>query len=130
MDHDGTGSISVSELGALLEKMDVRLSSHELADVIERYDENDDGQLGFEEFSQIVSLQISEADIEKAFRSVDADGSGRISKAEMLGLLTSIGADPTLQMTVLAHLPPSGCDLNGFRAMVESEVRPHSLPRV
>lgn len=54
MDADASGFISVSELRSSLEGLGEVLSAQEIEDIFNEFDADKDGQLGYEEFVQIM----------------------------------------------------------------------------
>ncbi len=93
-DHDGNGSISLSELRLAMQKLGQYPSDAELKVMIKRVDVNHDGSIDFNEFVQLMSL-VSPSNPEKelwdAFNRIDADGSGYIDKDELKALMKSLG---------------------------------------
>lgn len=57
-DKDKTGSIPTDVVGTILELLGHTLSEEELEDVIDEYDEDESGQLEFNEFVQLASNYV------------------------------------------------------------------------
>lgn len=94
-DTDGNGSISVDELGALMKKMGKEATEAELKDMIHDIDVNNDGEIQFEEFLLLFTRSKANAtpddDLKQAFAVFDADGNGKISRAELKRVMEMLG---------------------------------------
>jgi hypothetical protein len=47
-DSDGNGYISPKEIGMVMRQVDIDMTDHEIDEVIERIDKNNDGKIGFD----------------------------------------------------------------------------------
>ena len=91
-DKDNSNSIDSSEVLCLMKDMglDTLLKTDEktfLASYFEKYDQNNDGVLNFEEFKQameIVAPNFGAAELKGAFHASDTDGSGGVDKDEFM----------------------------------------------
>lgn len=73
VEWDDSGSISVDELEQLLETVGMKISPEELKQMIGELDQNNDGEINFQEFydkmSSRVQVPYTPDDIEKAFKA-------------------------------------------------------------
>ena len=74
-DSDGNGSLSADELKAQAEERRAERMARMQERMIDRADENDDGEISFDEMKR--------APMDKMFDRVDADDSGSLSKEEL-----------------------------------------------
>jgi len=58
IDADGSGSIAMSEIQALLQKTNQHLSETEIGELLHGIDANGDRELDFEEFKELMTFQI------------------------------------------------------------------------
>uniref|UniRef100_A0A182SCS8 EF-hand domain-containing protein n=1 Tax=Anopheles maculatus TaxID=74869 RepID=A0A182SCS8_9DIPT len=108
-DKEKTGSISTDVVGTILELLGHKLSEEELEDVIEEYDEDESGQLEFDEFVALASNYVEpeedydalRKELREVFMMYDKDGKfvafgssfivGKNEFFEMKSLLTRKG---------------------------------------
>jgi len=117
-DKNGSGTLSVREIAPLLEQLKLtprnRVEQEELADLINRADEDGSGQIEFSEFqdfcqsieeklnrlrfedelARALAMEFSAAqlrDMRWAFDSLDADASGKLQAEELCECLTLMG---------------------------------------
>jgi len=88
-DEDGSGSISVEELGSVMRSLGQNPTSVELRDLIKEVDIDRSGTIDFEEFK---SLMISrqgdrESRLKLAFSVFDKDNTGHITAEEMRNVM-------------------------------------------
>ena len=67
-DKEKTGSIPTDVVGTILELLGHKLSEEELDEVIEEYDEDESGQLEFEEFVALASNYVEPEEDYEALR--------------------------------------------------------------
>ena len=98
-DRDGSGTIDMSELPAVLRAMGFAPSNAECQRIMRLYDENKDSTLGLAEFRVLVAAEgkrlpeatPSDAEMFSAFEAFDEDGSGTVSVEELLSALQASG---------------------------------------
>jgi len=96
-DVDGSGAVSVDELGSVMKKLngDEPFPDEEVRGLVKKYDADNSGQINFNEFCELMLEKLNEAaakgpsaeEVEARLRSLwmryDRDASGRISKEEV-----------------------------------------------
>jgi len=95
-DIDGDGFITRSELVSFLEKAGNSLSEEQVQEMMEKQDENDDGQISYQEFMKmmqpIIFHKTKDDDLmRETFSSFDLDGDGFITKAEIVTFMARMG---------------------------------------
>lgn len=98
-DDDGSGSVDVSELAAVLKEFGVTPLPGVLEENIAEVDVDGSGQLDVKEFIQVLELQKSRdgftkseiEEFQKAFKKFDRDRSGEVSASELIGILGWLG---------------------------------------
>lgn len=78
-DTDGNGSLSADELAAQAEARNAERAAERRAAMIERMDENDDGELSLEE----MQAARNASPMDRMFDRLDADNDGALSEAEL-----------------------------------------------
>mmetsp|Transcript_6389 Transcript_6389/g.13797 ORF Transcript_6389/g.13797 Transcript_6389/m.13797 type:complete len:152 (+) Transcript_6389:46-501(+) len=72
VDTDRGGSISVDELGSLMDTLGIRTTPEELKLMVQEIDSNGNGEIDFEEFVQVMSRKVNADytadEVKKAFR--------------------------------------------------------------
>lgn len=79
---DKHGTIATECVGEILETLDVKLTEDELDDVIDEFDEDESGELDFEEFIELakryiepeVDFDMLRKELREAFMLYDKDG--------------------------------------------------------
>ena len=102
-DKDGEGTISVEEMGNVKRSLGLNSSKFytdaELQDLVNEFDVDGDGQIGFEEFLILMARKMKESnteeDIRETFQVFDKDGNGFISAAELWQVMTIVGKNLT-----------------------------------
>ncbi|XP_076437513.1 uncharacterized protein LOC143276732 [Babylonia areolata] len=96
-DVDNEGHLSKLELAKVCQKSGCQASLEEIADWFMELDENDDGKVSKQEFLDALDKldpeEVTEADLMSAFKKLDADGSGYITREELQQVVQSMGQD-------------------------------------
>ena len=94
-DTDGSGAISVDELGKALSALGQQYTTAELQKMIAAVDNDQNGEIQLDEFMNLMASRMSPADAEKelreAFIMFDSDGSGFIDAKELQGVMEKLG---------------------------------------
>eukprot|EP00239_Pterosperma_sp_CCMP1384_P004154 CAMPEP_0197858312 /NCGR_PEP_ID=MMETSP1438-20131217/32028_1 /TAXON_ID=1461541 /ORGANISM="Pterosperma sp., Strain CCMP1384" /LENGTH=149 /DNA_ID=CAMNT_0043474433 /DNA_START=142 /DNA_END=588 /DNA_ORIENTATION=- len=95
-DGDGSGSIDLEELAALLRSTGLNPTLPEVETLMEELDEDNSGTLCFQEFVEMWYRQAAHAcnDLDLfalAFKFFDKDGNGQISSDEFKSIVCNIG---------------------------------------
>lgn len=93
-DINQNGKITWTELSELLYSLELILSEEDLKEMINEFDENGDGQLGFEEFILLITSKINDSETEEelieAFKTFDKDNIGYCTIGEFVQILKSV----------------------------------------
>ena len=98
-DKDGNGSITTKELGTVMRSLGQNLSEAEIKEMIDIVDEDKNGTIDFQEFLNLMARKMKiinkEEELLDAFRILDKDGNGKISKYELRYIImsTNFGID-------------------------------------
>jgi len=115
VDTDQSGYIDKDELAAVLQKLGGVVNDEEIDKCYKELDENDDGQIDFEEFSKwyLKSENRIEADVQQLFNKFDHDNNGYIEIDELENLVKACqGDDPNAT-------PPSSDDVENARKILD-----------
>ncbi|KAF4671481.1 Calcium binding protein [Perkinsus chesapeaki] len=99
VDTDRGGSISIEELGTLMDTLGVKVTPEELEIMVAEIDENGNGEIDFEEFVQVMSRKTSADhspdEVKSAFKLFAAPEApdGTISLKDLEDALTNYGRD-------------------------------------
>ena len=92
-DKDGNGSITTKELGRVMRSLGQNLSEGEIKEVIDEVDEDRNGIIDFQEFLSLMARKMKIIDKEDelidAFKVLDFNGTGKISKYELRYIILS-----------------------------------------
>jgi len=92
-DKDGDGHVTPKELRIVLQTLGQNPTMELINEMITEVDLDNNGEIEFEEFCVLMCKNMKEADdldtLKEAFRLLDSDGSGEISKVELKALLHS-----------------------------------------
>ncbi len=95
MDFDGSGSITVMELGEIMRKLGVKPSEAELQEMIAEVSQDDSGVIEFPEFLKLFSSKMKDPDIEddliEAFKVFDDHNKGLLPTKKLKHVLMSFG---------------------------------------
>jgi Ca2+-binding EF-hand superfamily protein len=88
-DTDGSGAISVEELGKVMRSLGQNPNSTELRDLIKEVDIDRSGSIDFEEFKALMVARQGDRQsrLKLAFSAFDPDNSGRITADEMRSVM-------------------------------------------
>ncbi|XP_049290857.1 troponin C, isoallergen Bla g 6.0101-like [Anopheles funestus] len=102
-DIEKKGSISLEVIGTIMDLLGYALSEEELKEVMEDYDEDESGQIEFEEFIELASnyvepeedYDVLRAELREVFMLYDKDGTGFIPVNAFKAILRELdGAVP------------------------------------
>ena len=92
-DKDGNGSITTKELGTVMRSLGQNLSESEIKEIIDEVDEDKNGTIDFQEFLSLMARKMKIIDKEDelidAFKTLDLDGTGKISKYQLRYIILS-----------------------------------------
>ena len=92
-DKDGNGSITTKELGTVMRSLGQNLSESEIKEIIDEVDEDKNGTIDFQEFLSLMARKMKIIDKEDelidAFKVLDLNGNGKISKYELRYIILS-----------------------------------------
>lgn len=85
IDHDKSGTISVSELGSAIQRIESRTPSEaDIREIMATVDTDNSGMIDFEEFVKMMGTRTDPyEEMKAAFAAFDEDGSGTISADEV-----------------------------------------------
>ncbi|XP_059616245.1 calmodulin-A-like isoform X3 [Phlebotomus argentipes] len=94
-DKDEDGTITMAELGVVMRSLGQRPTETELRDMVNEVDQDGNGTIEFNEFLQMMSKKIKNADgedeLREAFRVFDKNNDGLISSSELRHVMTNLG---------------------------------------
>ncbi|KAK9696251.1 EF-hand domain pair [Popillia japonica] len=94
-DKDEDGTITMAELGVVMRSLGQRPTETELRDMVNEVDQDGNGTIEFNEFLQMMSKKMKDADgeeeLREAFRVFDKNNDGLISSNELRHVMTSLG---------------------------------------
>eukprot|EP00475_Leptophrys_vorax_P017087 TRINITY_DN2361_c0_g1_i1.p1 TRINITY_DN2361_c0_g1~~TRINITY_DN2361_c0_g1_i1.p1 ORF type:complete len:530 (-),score=131.07 TRINITY_DN2361_c0_g1_i1:1349-2938(-) len=99
VDSDNSGFLETAEIVRILMvalDVDEETAWSEAKDVFSEFDNNDDGVISVEEFSQVVlrgALGLDQSRVRSAFRILDRNGDGMLSKEEIVSVLVQDDAE-------------------------------------
>merc|ERR1712225_230603 len=116
-DKKRTGSIPLSDMGAVLRSLGQNPTEAELQALMEEVDKDKSGTIEFDEFVDLMartnkSNDQMEEEIKNAFLTFDADNSGYITREELVETLTTMG-DPVDEETINGMIAEADLDGDG-----------------
>merc|ERR1712093_822286 len=116
-DKKRTGSIPIGDMGTVLRSLGQNPTEAELAALMEEVDKDKSGTIEFEEFVDLMARtnkthEQMEEEIKNAFLTFDADGSGFITREELVETLTTMG-DPVDEETINGMIAEADLDGDG-----------------
>eukprot|EP01084_Bolivina_argentea_P226759 382995_1 len=112
VDTDQSGYIDKNELKTVLQKLSGEVTEEEVDNCYKQLDENNDGQIDFDEFSRwyLKSENRIETDVQQLFNKFDHDNNGYIEINELENLVSSCQGDGP---------PPSSEDVENARKILD-----------
>merc|ERR1711934_1317076 len=116
-DKKRTGAIPIGDIGTVLRSLGQNPTEAELAALMEEVDKDKSGTIEFEEFIDLMvrtnkTHERMEEEIKNAFLTFDADGSGFITREELVETLTTMG-DPVDEETINGMIAEADLDGDG-----------------
>merc|ERR1711981_1044659 len=116
-DKKRTGAIPIGDMGTVLRSLGQNPTEAELAALMEEVDKDKSGTIEFEEFIDLMARtnkthEQMEGEIKNAFLTFDADGSGFITREELVETLTTMG-DPVDEETINGMIAEADLDGDG-----------------
>merc|ERR1712205_248887 len=113
-DKKRTGAIPIGDMGTVLRSLGQNPTEAELQALMDEVDADKSGTIDFEEFVNMMSRtnksnEQMEDEIKTAFLTFDADGSGFITKEELIETLTTMG-DPVDEETIVGMIAEADLD--------------------
>ncbi|KFB50930.1 AGAP006178-PB-like protein [Anopheles sinensis] len=126
-DKEKTGSISTDVVGTILELLGHKLTEEELDEVIEEYDEDESGQLEFDEFVALASNYVEpeedydalRKELREVFMMYDKDAKGYLPVEEFKAILRELdGAVPEEELDdIVDEIDADGSGTVDFEGM-------------
>ena len=129
-DKDGSGSITTKELGTVMRSLGQNLNESEIREIIDEVDEDKNGTIDFHEFLSLMARKMKILDKEDelldAFKILDVDGTGKISKYQLryiiLSTETGFTGDDIEELIKKTEIDDDGnIDLHDFIKVLMSE---------
>merc|ERR1712100_990516 len=116
-DKKRTGAIPIADMGTVLRSLGQNPTEAELQALMEEVDKDKSGTIEFDEFVDLMSRpnktqEQMEEEIKDAFLTFDADGSGFITREELIETLTTMG-DPVDEETITGMIQEADVDGDG-----------------
>merc|ERR1711934_1334996 len=116
-DKKRTGAIPIGDMGTVLRSLGQNPTEAELVALMEEVDKDKSGTIEFEEFIDLMARtnkthEQMEEEIKNAFLTFDADGSGFITREELVETLTTMG-DPVDEETINGMIAEADLDGDG-----------------
>merc|ERR1712046_163241 len=116
-DKKRTGAIPIADMGTVLRSLGQNPTEAELQALMEEVDKDKSGTIEFDEFVDLMSRtnktqEQMEEEIKNAFLTFNADGSGFITREELIETLTTMG-DPVDEETITGMIQEADVDGDG-----------------
>ena len=120
-DKDNSGGVSKDEMREVMNSLGVNPSNEELEGMIKEVDLDQNGLIGFEEFADLMHRKEKQDkeqqnqlndEVLDAFKTFDRDGSGLITRAELLHVMEILGS-PLTQEEVNEMIQEADMDKDG-----------------
>ena len=86
-DTDGDGKITAKELNHVLKELGIKMNKNDIKKMIKELDNDGNGTIEYSEFIQMMTMPASrdtdEFELREAFKFIDLDGNGFISREEL-----------------------------------------------
>ena len=92
VDKNDDGVISLDELRTVLETIFKHLPSHRIDKMVTDADKDKDGQISYEEFYRVLKRKSKKNKLLKAFKIFDINGDGKISREDLMEILSQTWA--------------------------------------
>lgn len=128
IDLDGSGKLDVEELKVAMKALGLDNRKDETDRIIQDMDKNKDGQISYEEFLDLLTMQITDknhdAEIRKIHSYISDENSQKISVASLKNLCEELGEEISdeeiKEMVEEADLDRDGeVDINDFFALMK-----------
>ena len=94
-DKDGDGTITIDELSIVMKSIGQASSKEAIKEMIGDIDDDDDGEVSFEEFMKLMARKMKEGEMEEelieAFKTFDANNNNYITEQELADILERYG---------------------------------------
>lgn len=94
-DREGDGTITIHEIGSVMNDMGVYPTETQLQDIMNEFDLDRNGVLDFNEFIYMMETykkqEITEDEILQSFKVFDRDHNGYITRAELESAMKNLG---------------------------------------
>ncbi|KAJ2056090.1 calmodulin-like 3 [Coemansia sp. S146] len=111
-DKDGDGSITTTNLSAMLKTFGQNPSNAELQDMVKRVDPNGDGTIDFEVFLALIQNHFTENELRDALNIFDKDGNVIVNMNELRQAMANREEKPT-DAEIDAMIQEAGSDKDG-----------------
>ena len=94
-DKDGDGTITIDELSIVMKSIGQSSSREAVKEMIGDIDDDDDGEVNFEEFMKLMATKMKEGETDEelieAFKTFDLNGTNYITEEELSVILEKYG---------------------------------------
>ncbi|KAK8816179.1 calmodulin [Blastocystis sp. ATCC 50177/Nand II] len=127
-DKDKDGKISRQELKTIMRSLGQNPSDDDIEEMMLSVDKNQDGQISYDEFMNLISIQIKASEdvdeMEEAFAVFDVDKDGYITKSELRQVMNRLGESLTDEQldAMIREADTDGdgkIDIKDFRSLMD-----------